>query len=250
MHAFATGQDVEAYFASWNLRAEVQDYLAFHSTRYTRLVAAAQAARAAGPADETAQILDVGTFLQTELLRRAVPDALIHSSSHPAFGHWGGWGTLQEGAHHVSFDLNDTQDRARWPQVGPYDVVVMAEVIEHLYTAPTLVLACVASWLAPGGQLVLQTPNAVALDKRLRLLRGRHPYDAINEDPAKAGHFREYTIAELEAAADAAGLRLTRCTVENYFGLMTARRRALKRATQRLPESLRDGITATFQRAP
>jgi SAM-dependent methyltransferase len=249
MHAFATAQEVEAYFASWDLRAEVWSYLTIHSTRYSRLVQSARAARAGTRSGETAQILDVGTFLQTELLRRGVPEALIHSSSHPSVERWGAWGPIQEGAQHFSFDLNNSQDRERWGQAGPYDVVVMAEVIEHLYTAPTLVLACVASWLAPGGRLVIQTPNAIALDKRVRLLCGRHPYDTIKEDPAMAGHFREYTVAELEAVAGAAGLRLIDCTVENYFALTTPRRRALKRVTGLLPPSLRDGITATFQRA-
>src|SRR5258708_850350 len=41
---------------------------------------------------------------------------------------------------HYCFDLNETQHRERWrPGLGPYEVIVFAAVIEHLYTAPELV---------------------------------------------------------------------------------------------------------------
>jgi hypothetical protein len=248
VQAFASPREVEAFFDAWDLRDDVRSYLEFHSTRYVRLVEWVRAARAAVATDGTAQILDVGTFLQSELLRQGVPGALVHTSGHPAFERFGGWGAPQEGAQHLAFDLNDAQDSEHWPAAGPYDIVAMGEVIEHLHTAPALVLGCVRSWMAPRGRLVLQTPNAVALEKRLKLLAGRYPYDDINEDPASAGHFREYTVAELEAVAATVGLRLVDYAVENYFGLMTPRRRVLKRVTQRLPASLRDGITASFER--
>jgi len=38
-------------------------------------------------------------------------------------------------------------------------------VIEHLYTPPVPALRCTASWLEPGGLLVLQTPNAVTAEE-------------------------------------------------------------------------------------
>lgn len=161
----------------------------------------------------------------------------------------GGWGPSLEGAQHVSFDLNDSQDPEHPPQVAPYDVVVMAEVIEHLYTAPTLVLTCVASWLVPGGRLVVQTPNAVALDKRVRLLCGRNPYESIRRTqprrdtsastPSRSSRRRR---ARPACASSAARWRTTSASIRRV-GARSSESRAC------FPASLRDGITATFRRA-
>src|SRR5215468_4929322 len=72
-----------------------------------------------------------------------------------------------EHGRHFQFDLNLTQDRSRWRiDLPTYDFIVMAEVIEHLHTAPQLVLSFVQSLLAPNGILIVQTPNAAALNKR------------------------------------------------------------------------------------
>ena len=57
-----------------------------------------------------------------------------------------------------------------------------------------------------GGVLVVQTPNAVSLPRRLAMLGGRNPYELIREDATNPGHFREYTAAELRRYAAVAGL--------------------------------------------
>jgi len=50
---------------------------------------------------------------------------------------------------HYHFNLNDTQRREKWRRdLGPYDLIVFAEVLEHLFTAPELVLAYVHRLLA------------------------------------------------------------------------------------------------------
>ena len=74
------------------------------------------------------------------------------------------------------------------------------------------------SWrpLAPGGHLILQTPNATALAKRIRMLFGRNPYDPIREESGNPGHFHEHTVDELVRAVDEAGLEVTRVLTENY----------------------------------
>jgi len=124
------------------------------------------------------------------------------------------------------FDLNDAADPARWRKDIPqYDVIVMAEVIEHIHTSPTQILSFVKSLMAPGGVLVIQTPNAAVLHKRVKLLMGRNPYELIREDANDPGHFREYTDRELIAYADQAGLRVERCFLRSYFDLSVRVRR-------------------------
>jgi hypothetical protein len=57
-----------------------------------------------------------------------------------------------KGLAHHRFDLNALQERGqRRPDIGPYGVIVFAEVLEHLYTAPEIVLPCLRELLVPGG---------------------------------------------------------------------------------------------------
>jgi 2-polyprenyl-3-methyl-5-hydroxy-6-metoxy-1,4-benzoquinol methylase len=137
----------------------------------------------------------------------------------------------------------------------------MAEVLEHVHTAPSLVLRFVASLLRPGGLLVLQTPNAVALGKRVGVLLGRNPYHLIREDPGVPGHFREYTRAELCRYLDGAGFAVEACHRRSYFDLRHHRalrpgERArwpwyVKELLYRIaPPALRTGITVVARRPP
>lgn len=226
-------------FPDWDLAPAVRSYEAFHAARYETLLATVRALPVPGT------VLDVGTFLQTELFRREWPDALVHTLGEP----WttSGWGTVRDGERHWAYDLNDLQFPDRRPDIGPVDLVVMAEVIEHLYTAPAVVLGAVREWLAPGGRVVIQTPNAARLEARLRLLRGRHPYEMIRPERENPGHFRELTVGELRSVAAEAGFTVESLGVGNYFGLTSPRRRALKRATALLPATLRDGINAVLR---
>lgn len=233
---------ITAYFAPFGLGPDVQAYLAFHRRRYAILI---RTAVAAAERSRAASVLDVGTFLQTQLLREALEDAAVHTLSEPTAPATG-WGAVRPGERHTPFDLNDAQWPERWPQLPDHDLIVMAEVIEHLHTAPSLVLGCVASWLRPGGRLVLQTPNAARLQARVQLLAGRNPYEMIREDATQAGHFREYTAAELTALAGGAGLAVESLEAFNYFSYPSRRREAVNRLSAILPATLREGITAVL----
>lgn len=70
----------------------------------------------------------------------------------------------------VSLDTIAAEDAAS--KLAPADRVLMVEVIEHL-EAPWTVLRQAARLVAPGGRLVLSTPNLATLRNRLELgLRG------------------------------------------------------------------------------
>jgi 2-polyprenyl-3-methyl-5-hydroxy-6-metoxy-1,4-benzoquinol methylase len=157
---------------------------------------------------------------------------------------------------HHSFDLNDAQYRERWrTNFGPYDVIVFAEVIEHLYTAPELVLLYLKQLLVPGGVLLLQTPNAVSLRKRLKLALGLNPFERIRPDRSNPGHFREYTLAELCEILTGAGFTVEKSWMKYYFDAAYERHERgdeqptkLKGGIKNflyglLPASLQEGIT-------
>jgi trans-aconitate methyltransferase len=251
--ALGAPADVRAYFRAWQRRAdpalaaeldaEAHTYLAYHARRYLHLVQTIDAVLREQGRAERPRLLDIGPNYQTELLRAAHPEGTVDTLgfAHPSF-------PPGPAERHVHFDLNDAYYRDRWPEAPGHDVVVMAEVIEHLHTSPVTVLQCVSTWLAPGGVVVIQTPNACALHKRLRMLAGRNPYEPIRGSRDNPGHFHEYTPSELREAAAEAGLRVARCNVTNYFEPSTPGARLYNAAGRLLPSSLRHGITICLER--
>ena len=116
------------------------------------------------------------------------------------------------------FDLNKSQNPKNWRRDIPqYDIIVFAEVIEHLHTSPKLVLQFLNSILKENGIIILQTPNAVVLHKRIQMLLGQNPFSLISENNANPAHFREYTASEISNYCRQAGFAIKRMSFENYF---------------------------------
>jgi hypothetical protein len=122
-------------------------------------------------------------------------------------------------------------------------------VLEHLHVSPVHVLEFLATGLVPDGHLLVQTPNAASLPKRLRLLLGRNPYEPIREDALNPGHFHEYTVDELLAAGQAAGLSLVEWFTANYFDHGSRKSRAFVAAGPLVPPRLREGVTVWFRKS-
>ena len=215
------------------LTPEWRHYLAYHARRYATLTALARELLAGVDAP---RVLDVGPMFEVGLLRAAGATVDTLGFPHPLF-------PPRDGERHVELDLNAPAGDGD----GSYDLVVMAEVIEHLHTSPVTVLRHVATWLRPGGAILIQTPNAVALHKRLRMLAGRNPLEPIRADARNPGHFHEYTLGELRGAAAEAGLRVGGWRAENYFGSSPGAR-AYARGGKLLPPRLRHGITIWLRR--
>lgn len=93
----------------------------------------------------------------------------------------------------TSFDLN-----GEWPlSQGSYDVVVAAEVMEHLYY-PDRVLEKISNTLKSGGMLLGSIPNAFSLKNRIRLLFGRKRHTPL-ADPTHINHFSRKEFERLLA---------------------------------------------------
>jgi SAM-dependent methyltransferase len=151
----------------------------------------------------------------------------------------------------VDFDLNEAYHPERWPDLEGQDVVLLCEVIEHLYTSPVAVLECLASWLAPGGRVIVQTPNALALSRRVRAVLGRPQYGAITGFTPRGmnpKHFREYAPWEMEEAGRQAGLEVERADIRNYFSTQSRRHAVVHPVLERMPPGLRQGQTLVFRR--
>ena len=87
---------------------------------------------------------------------------------------------------------------------GSFDVVVFADVLEHVRD-PAAVLRRVSQLLAPGGSAVLSIPNIAHGSVRLALLEGRFEYRPLGllDDT----HLRFFTRTSLDAMLASAGFR-------------------------------------------
>ena len=181
-------------------------YVAYHAPRYATLLSLLSKYEPWG--DRTT--LDIGRSVLTDLIRTTFGISVDTLGFEPD--------DRSPAGNHYQFDLNHAQDKGRWRSDMPtYDLIVMGEVIEHVHTSPRLVLSFVAQLMAPGGVLVVQTPNAAVLHKRFRLLVGRNPYNLISEDVTSPAHFREYTVRELTDYAQLVGLEVEKSLYGSYF---------------------------------
>jgi SAM-dependent methyltransferase len=205
-----------------------------------------------------ARVLEIGTGYLTlaVALRQAFPRARIAGVEHagrayvftPAYGK-----RLAE--QRVGLAAADLLDGGLPFREGAFDAVVFAEVVEHL--PPQLVpdvLRDIARVLAPRGRLALTTPNLASWMNRELIARGHSP----QQSPARTidgtfAHLRLYTMAELVALCEGAGLRVRR---REFFDQVpvgaSAVRRALSAATapaRRLRPALRDTCAVVAERA-
>ncbi len=181
-------------------------YLRYHAPRYSILLHLISENYKKGE-----RILDIGRSRLTDIISDSLKvsvDTLGFppDSDNKTFG------------KHYQFDLNNCQSVQSWRKdIEPYDLIIFAEVIEHLYTSPNLVLSFINSITSQGGRVFLQTPNAVALHKRLKMLIGVNPYERIRESNQNPGHFREYTKKEIKEYSGNTGFRVKKSLYGNYF---------------------------------
>lgn len=227
------------------LTAEALAYVDYHAPRYRYLVSAVVSALRARFGEDlaSARLLVVGPGFEVPLLHRL---AGVRISS-LGFGDSHGDGD----ARYFGYDLREAIAPETFPDVGRFDGVIAAEVIEHLPIPPELVLRPLGQALEPGALLWIQTPNAARLDVRVKVLRGRNPNERMRDALDNPGHHREYTADELVGMAPGLGLRVASVSRHNYFG-GGGRHPRLHRAYARLepliPAGLREGVTIAYER--
>jgi SAM-dependent methyltransferase len=198
------------------LSAEAGTYWQRHAVRFEHVLRALDR-RGRG---RVRTALDVGCSFQTLLLAEYFPAWRIDTLADIRDERF----LLPPPSRHFLLDLNAADAAAPALDAGTrYDLIVFMEVIEHLRIPPAQVLRFLAAQLAPGGVIVLTTPNAAWLKNRLKLLRGRNPFELLR--PEGGGHIRESTLDELRDAAAAAGLRVAEARRLGLYGFSGAKDR-------------------------
>lgn len=78
-----------------------------------------------------------------------------------------------------------------------FDLVIFAEIIEHLLNDPCHVLREIKRVLRPSGILILTTPNVARLENVVRMIAGENIYDPYSGYGPYGRHNREYNRHEL-----------------------------------------------------
>ncbi len=112
----------------------------------------------------------------------------------------GAQAAAQVGDHVVQASLDDPDLPF---EAGSYDLVVLADVLEHLVD-PAATLERAVGWCRPAGWVLASTPNIAHWRARLELLRGRWP--AEETGTFDAGHLRFFTKESFGELFRGAGL--------------------------------------------
>ena len=103
---------------------------------------------------------------------------------------------------------------------GSRDIVLAMEILEHLAVDPTRFLAEANRVLAPGGHLLITTPNMASHRNAAKALAGQAPYSFALFVPVggvHGRHNREYVPGEIRALGEAAGFEtVTLATTDVY----------------------------------
>jgi methionine biosynthesis protein MetW len=90
--------------------------------------------------------------------------------------------------------------------VGLFDIVLFADVLEHLPN-PYSILLKARKALRPGGSVILSVPNVAHWSVRADILRGRFRYQASGI--MDATHLRWFTADSVKSLVTAAGFKVT-----------------------------------------
>lgn len=102
-------------------------------------------------------------------------------------------------------------------ETAEFDIVICAEVIEHLAYSPTNMLAEAHRVLKPGGILMLTTPNINDLHKTIRLIRNKSISFKYSGYGVYGRHNREYMGSELKELTEACGYQVKQLLLKNVY---------------------------------
>jgi len=182
-------------------------YISNHARRYSETIGLI-------PVDRPMKVLDLGAFAPlTALLKQITPhEYTLHAAPGPErFCEISVGGDLFP-VHR--FDLE--KEPFPFPDAS-FDMVICAEVLEHLGLDPLFMMSEINRVLAIGGWLLLSTPNIVCTRSALKTLLGYAPYLYSSFTLSTDRHNREYTPGEVASLVGASGFTLENLLTFNVY---------------------------------
>lgn len=185
-------------------------YLEVHKRRFYEL---ADAVKRLLP--EGGRLCEFGVSEFSRFYKRLCPDCFLVTVDRPTEADYPGFipercRRIAGCDHHFSVDLEarESVDWERLQAAGPYDLLLFAEVLEHLLVEPIALLRDLLMLLSPAGLLYLTTPNYFRPENREQLAAGCNPqpyYPGTEENWDAHYHYREYSMPELMDVVEKAG---------------------------------------------
>lgn len=101
-------------------------------------------------------------------------------------------------------DVEEVLEKASFPR-GGFDVIVCADVLEHL-RRPDIILRKLGAYLKPGGRIIASIPNLGRVDMRIKLLFGRFDYQETGI--MDKTHLRFFTLRSAQGLFRESGYRV------------------------------------------
>jgi 2-polyprenyl-3-methyl-5-hydroxy-6-metoxy-1,4-benzoquinol methylase len=198
---FSNSDQIIKYFSEKNIDDNSMRYLKTHAKRYACMLHEIREIRY-NIKNKHIVSLDIGESFFTELYRVEFNEDNLYTLGLSYEKYRGGHLPIEINRNekfHYHFNLNNLQYADNLSKKIPkFDIIIMAEVIEHLYTAPEIILSFIKKITKQDGYIFVLTPNAASLSKRMKLMfKGENPYEMIRINHCNPGHYREYTSNEL-----------------------------------------------------
>lgn len=131
------------------------------------------------------------------------------------------------------------------------DVITCFHSLEHWHNSPKPLFREINRVLKPGGHLIIATPNAVNLRKRLLLPFGMTNYGALEEwyhdgDPVYRGHVREPIVRDLQRLMEWNHLEVRATIGRNFIGRQSNALGFIPRPLMRFIATSVDYVTRFF----
>ena len=225
----------------YSLNEEQQLYLSIHAKRFEIILSLINK----NPQTKT---LDIGPSFLSELLYKRFGEnlSLLGFKNEDSFGGHLPNASIFEKVKLIEQDLNFYQLSSQIKE--KFDLIICGEVMEHLYTSPKKLFQNLHSLLNKDGILIIQTPNAASLKKRLTLLLGKNPFEMPRENLQNPGHYREYTSKELIDLGNETHYIVNKIILDKYFEYPTIISKIYRSVKSFIPKKLRSGITIIYQK--
>lgn len=157
---------------------------------------------------ESPMVLEFGVSGQTQMYKTFIPGIQLHVADYVKPGCCATGDMSIDESYSIDLTRRASRVASLIPQ-GSFDLVIFAEVIEHLFANPIEIIGWLLTLLKPSGHLIITTPNMFSKHNMPVFMSYDNPLEPFpNEDDRVANshkHLREYSHIELLRFVQAAG---------------------------------------------